>query len=142
MLPKTPYKITIDDLFVEVEHLYIEPLHFIPPVTVFKDNIYPTTGVTGKYTDKDFLKSADITVQIVFSGTKPLDAGLKFIGKFSVNRHSAIKVPYVAIRLIQKCFEIIEDYIKDKPLKDKDGNLFFMPPFTYAEDEFKEAVFE
>jgi len=142
MFPPTPFKITLDDLFVEVRGFYIDMLHFIPNVSTFIDDVFPITGIKGRYLDLEFHKSATVQITIVVCGTLPTDQTLSFKGYFTINRHSAINIPKSSVILTQYCFEIIQDFIKDKPIVDKNGKLYAMPGFFYSDEHFKNVQFE
>jgi|ERR1035437_5049722 hypothetical protein len=141
MLPQTPYDVTIEDLSVTVNHLYIELLYFIHPICTFKDDVFPLTHINGSYTDKEFQTSMDMVVNIVISGTIPTDQRLSFRGSFSVRGKKPLAIPNVSVKLAQYCFKIMDNYIIDKPLVDKDGKLFVIPKFPYGEVDFESVVF-
>lgn len=142
MLQPTPYSTTIEDYNVIVQSTYIELPNFIEPISTFKDNVTSIIHTTGKYTNTDYLNSCDITMEFSFMPTIATDPRLRFIGRFSVSKNERIKTTAICIRLAQYCYGLIESYIKDKPVIDKNGNLYFLPPFTYAEDQFLTVQFE
>lgn len=46
------------------------------------------------------------------------------------------KVSSVFCKLIQYLFDWIKDYVKEKNIKDKNGVIFIVPPFSYSQQEF------
>ena len=137
-LPKTPYEIHIEDLFVRANHFYVELRNYIQPLHTFKNDIVTKIDVKPRYSDKQFFQFMDIRLEIQFCSTVPLDPILIFTSSFSVVRNSRIIPSYAAVRLAQYSYEILNDYIKEKPLADKNGKLFVVPTFPFCEDDYKD----
>ncbi len=96
-LPKTPYDIQIEDLFVRVNHFYVELRDYIPPLHTFKDDIETKMHVKPRYTDKQFFQFMDMRLEMRFYSAVPLDPHLIFTSSFSVVRNSRIVPSYTAV---------------------------------------------
>lgn len=140
MIKQAPYTLNIEDLSVNVDSHYIELLHFIPTETTFKKDVFPQTLIKCNYTDKEFQKRMDMRIYISVCSASATDQTLKFSGNFSVESNRNLTIPYVAIRLVKYCFDLMDEYINTKPIKDKEGKLFIMPQFLYGEESFKKVV--
>ena len=143
MLPATPHTVNIEDLIVTVNHLSIEVPHYIPNISVFAEDAGCTASIKGRFTDRDFQLTADFTLTLIFIDTTlPISQNVRFTGNFSIKNTVALTMGYVGVRLAQHSYKIVEDYVKDKPIIDKDGKLFPIPTFYLSDFDFSAANFE
>ncbi len=140
----TPYQIQLDDLPITVEYLSIEMPHFIEPLAEFNDEIGHNMAVEWKWRDRNLSNAADFKVTINFwdSDPKRKYANLVFIGKFSIDRYGAFKVPYLCERIGKYCYGVIENYIEEKAIRDKNNILYPVPEFTYFETQWSKNYFD
>lgn len=140
----TPYQIQLEDLLITVEYLHIEMPHFIEPLTEFSDEISPSMHIKGKWHDRSLRNAADFTVTINFWGHDVTNqsSNLTFTGRFSINRYGGFKPAYLAERIGKYCYSLIENYVEDKPIRDKNKNLYPVPEFTYFENQWPRLSFD
>lgn len=143
-MTKTPYKIQLDDLQITVEYLSIDMPRFVEPLATFNDKVGHNMSVEGKWRDRYLSNAADFTVRINFwdTDTSKGYADLVFIGKFSIKRDVAFEIPYLCERIGKWCFRFIENYVEEKPIRDKDEKIYPVPEFTYVESQWLKNYFD
>ncbi len=142
MLPSTPYKVSYKGYDLLVQQLHIETIGYIEHVSTFHKDVFPITHINGEYSDKETQKSCEVVVTISMSTTDVSDATVKLWALFNVSRDEAIKIPEICVTLARYGFEMINNYIVERPLIDKNGYLFPLPKFPYSEGYFGSVVFE
>ena len=140
----TPYQIQLDDLPITVEYLHIEMPHFVEPLADFSDGIGDSMHVQGKWRDRAMRNAADVTVRITFWGndTTRQNSALEFTGRFSIDRYGGFEPAYFAERIGKYCYGIIENYVEQKPVRDKNKVLYPVPEFRYFESQWPRLSFD
>lgn len=140
----TPYQIQLEDLPITVEHLYIEMPHFVEPLSDFSDGVDANMHLQGKWRVAGQHNAADFKVTINFwdKGINRQYADLAFIGNFSINRYGAFKPAYLAERIGKYCYGIIDSYVEQKPIRDKNKMLYPVPEFTFFENQWPRLYFD
>lgn len=142
MLPDIPYTAQIDDLTVTVTNVYVELPKFTP-LAVFSEDASVIARIQGNYTDKISQRTANVSLEIRYSdATFPISQTLVFDGTFKVKRETGISVAYVGIKLGEYCSKLINEYVKESPIKDNDGKLYPIPAFCSADFDFSRALFD
>jgi hypothetical protein len=143
-MTKTPYQIQLDDLPITVEHLLIEMPHFVELLADFSDEIGHNMAVEGKWRDRDLRNAADFKVTINFwnKDQSRRYANLVFTGKFSINKYGAFEVPYLCEKIGKYCYGVIQNYVEEVTIRDKNKVLYPVPEFAYFENQWLKNHFD
>lgn len=140
---KAPYQIQLEDLPVTVEYLHIDMPHFVEPLAEFNEDMWDNMLLHGKWHSRELRNAADFTVTILF-GTNDNNkySDLTFTGRFSINRYGGFEPAYLAERVGKYCYRLIENYVEQKTIIDKNKVLYPVPEFKYFEDTWKKLYFD
>ncbi len=134
-LPPVPFSTEIDDLIVTTNSISIDLTNFIHPISSPAEDDSPHTHMKAVCTNEEHTQM-DVTIHMVICGKVPTDQRLLMTGKFSVSSDYPLTTGYVGVRLSKYSYDLIQEYIDNKPLQDKKGNPFQLPEFNYSEKHF------
>lgn len=141
MLQQTPYTAKAEEYTLIINPYTIDMFQGeVQQSILFVPDVIPLTRITGSFTDANH-KTASIHFNIAISGTKSHEPALICNFYVEVKSPETIEIPRVCAVTMQYLAELIEDNIKERPIKDDEGKLYSMPYFSFAADEFKNISF-
>lgn len=123
-------------------NLEIVPHRFVIKETHFTSPIFTNVSLFGVYADKIEKKTAHVEMTILIRAKNEELPVLMLTGDFILKSNEELDIPDSYVRLAQRGFDLIEEYVKTHGIQDVFHKPFIMPPFLYSKGHFSGIILD